>query len=238
MHTGLKYRVIELARATPTQEVCGLFYATHDQTHVYPCRNIAADPTKDFQISLQDQMAAMKLGRLVGVWHSHPVEPEAFSEDDLAGAERVCLPLYLYNVTAGTWLEYVPTTYSVPLEGRPFRWGFEDCYGTARHYYRQQLGLHLRDYDRDETFEKAGSNAILDNFEKEGFVRLEPDPSQIKLHDGLLFHITTANPQHLGVFQGRQGFLHHPLEKLSRIDQLDGRWLGHLKHVLRHQSQV
>ncbi len=237
MRTALKQQIIALAIASPTQEICGLIYATEFTTEIHTCPNVAADPANEFEIDQNDWFACLKLGKPIAVYHSHPVGPAAFSPADLAAADEYDLPLYLYDLASQIWLEYLPCGYSVPLEGRRFTWGFDDCYGTCRHYYRQKLPspLYLRDYDRDTDFDITNSNAIVENLGNEGFVQLAPTTS-IQLHDALLFNLNRRAPQHLTIFVGNQCMLHHPLNALSKIDLLDGRWIEKLESVLRHET--
>lgn len=237
MNTKLKNEIIALAEKS-TIEICGLMYASLDSVKIEPCQNIAVDSINGFEISIEDQMRVMKLGPLMGVYHSHPIGPSGFSEQDLAVAEETALPFYMYDLVSKTWNEYLPTTYSVILEGRHFYWGFDDCYGAARHYYRQTLGLYLHDYDRDDNFGPSKSNAILENFEKEGFISFDPQATTIQGHDALLFDISKRAPQHLGMFVSNQRMFHHSLHGLSRMELLDGRYLSHLQYILRHKTLV
>jgi proteasome lid subunit RPN8/RPN11 len=234
MNTKLKQSIIETARAS-SEEICGFIYVTHDDVKLHSCRNIAKSPTTDFAISKDDYMQCIKLGTVIAVYHSHPVGPAGFSEGDLHYANEAVLPFYLYDVISGTWSEYLPPDYHVKLEGRPFYWGFDDCYGAARHYYRETLGLYLRDYDRDETFGPTRSMAIMDHFEEEGFTRLDPT-SPIQPHDVLLFDISPRCPQHISIFTGNQRMFHHPLNMLSKIEMLTGGYLSRLSHILRHKT--
>jgi len=238
MHTGLKKQIIELAKATPTVEVCGLIYANDSGPGLFPCVNIAEDPTTNFEIAADDHLSCLKQGDVIACYHSHPNGPAVFSESDLETAEEACLPFYMYDVASQSWVEHLPDSYRVSYQGRRFIWGFEDCYSTCRHWYRQELGLNLGDYDRDKTFDTTDSSAILDNFEKEGFVRFEVGQTEIRLHDGLLFDLKKRCPQHLAVFVSPQRMLHHPLNALSHIDLIDGRWVSHLKCILRHKSLI
>lgn len=234
MHTRLKAEVIALARATPEVEICGLFYL-RDGAHILPCRNMAADPTHDFAIDPQDYIRAHQLGPILGVYHSHPTSA-SFSEHDLAAAEHYALPLYLYSLPDGQWSEFIPSSYVRPLEGAAFQWGFSDCYGSLRAYCRQNCGVYLSDYDRDETFTDTGGHVIMERFEHEGFVRMS-GIGEVRKDDALVFE-SRALPHHVGIFVGSSRFFHHPLNALSHIDPLDGGWLKRLKCVLRHKSRL
>lgn len=82
----LKQQILQLARANPEQEVCGLIAGTGNRfTGIYPVSNVAEDPAVGFLLDPQEQIAAMRDMRhkgqeLLGIYHSHPhttAEPSA-----------------------------------------------------------------------------------------------------------------------------------------------------------------
>ena len=85
-------RLLSEAAGSPDREVCGLLFGTAERIEaVLECRNVAADPSRHFEIDPTALFAAIRTERaggpqLVGYWHSHPggdVEPSA---SDLEGA--------------------------------------------------------------------------------------------------------------------------------------------------------
>lgn len=233
MNTRVKRKIIELAESSPNEEVCGLIYFENGHADAFPCKNIAVDPTHDFEISMDDHMECLKRGQIIAFYHSHPHGPAAFSEHDLDVAENaIALPSYIYSLPKKQWLEYLPKSYQTNVEGQPFVWGFKDCFETVRADFRQNHGIYIRDYDRDESFEHAQSHVIAENFEKEGFVA---QPLGCLMVNDVLVFETMAAPQHVGVFKGNSRFLHHPLNALSRIEIL-GRWQSRIKYILRHRN--
>ncbi len=237
MHTLLKRHIIDLAKATPF-EVCGYFYRDHaGQARTYECRNVAADPTKEFEISQDEQIALLGMGDPLGIYHSHPVGGDlGFSPADLENAEVQDLPFYLYTVENDQWHEYLPPDYHVDLVGRRFALGFSDCFGLIRDHFRQTEQLYISDYDRDESFLHEEQGVIMANFRREGFVlgSLETlQPNHI-----LMFKSEKALPQHFAVYRGAQLMLHHPQNALSREEQLSGRWLSRLVCVFRRETEA
>lgn len=235
MHTRLKQRVIELARATPL-EVCGFFY--RDSTgaaQFHECRNVAAKPADDFEISRDDQIAVFGMGELLGIYHSHPPGGDlGFSPADLENADVQDLPFYLYVIENDSWHEYVPPGYRVDVVARPFCLGFDDCFGLIRNHYRQNHSLFISDYDRDESFLHEDQGVIMASFRKEGFglgslETLQPE-------DILMFKTDKALPQHFAIYRGGQKMLHHPLHSLSREETLNDRWLSRLICVFRRET--
>lgn len=246
MHPRIKAAIIALARATPEVEICGFIW--HDlagQPHLHPCRNIHPEPAKGFEIDVQDHMDALGRGPLLGVYHSHPTKP-GFStggpdeeDNDLAWAEELALPCYLYCVAQDSWHSYLPPTYQPPLLGLPWVWGFQDCYSLVRQWARQQRGHHMADYDRDDQLNLR--DLILDRFAAEGFERLPV--AAAALGDVLMFESDRLLSNHLGVLVGPNRFLHHPVDRanpngsISREDLLTARWLERAVCAFRLKAQ-
>lgn len=192
---------------------------------VFPCANISREPERSFEISERDHMAALGAGRILAVYHSHPASPGFSAGDsncDLERAQRIALPFYLYTVATETWEEYLPSSYQPPLTGRAFIFGFDDCYHTVRLYFRQHHGVHLGDYDRDDTVNLR--DLILSRFAAEGFQQVELTTA--KLGDVLMFTSSRLLSNHFGVLTGPSQMLHHPSGGLSSIDTVSGRWLS------------
>ncbi len=208
-----------------------------------PCPNVAdsAQRAHAFELAPTAFVTAASVGIPCGFYHSHPTGPAAFSDEDVDTAEELALPMYVVALNdAGlppVWLSYVPRSYHVSPLGREFAWGEADCLETVRIHYRQELGIYLTDYDRDDSFRDTQSSAIMDGFATEGFTNLGADPTLALPNDVLLFNTDGRRfPHHLAVFTGRNRVLHHPYGGLSRVDDLDERWLSHLVGVLRYSQ--
>jgi desampylase len=80
------------AAARPGQEVCGLLYGRPDRIDAAePCRNVAPDPRRHFEIAPAALLAAHRRARAgapppIGCYHSHPTGPAEPSATDAAAA--------------------------------------------------------------------------------------------------------------------------------------------------------
>ncbi len=230
MHSAIKAEIIALARATPTEEVCGFVYHDGVRAHLMPCRNVAEDPTVAFEISVEDQMRfEQKAGRL-GVYHSHP-HAGAFSPEDLDYAAHLSLPQWLYDVEGGQWHEYTHMDCVFDLEGQPFILGFHDCYGLLRDFARQVKHHSMRDYDRDESYSHEPAGTIMASYALEGYEQVQL--AAARPDDVLLFRSNLALPQHFAVLREGNRMLHHPRDTISRVDMLTDRWLCRLVACFR-----
>lgn len=233
MNLGIKIQIESICRLTPHLECCGFVIMRYDGLHLMICQNISKNPEQEFEISSDDQIAAGRQGSILYVWHSHP-RTGGFSEADINSANVSTLKQKLFNIEESKWYEYIPSTYRfAPFEGRQWSWGENDCFGIVRDYYLQK-NISLTDFDRDENSNSLGKT-VLSNVEKEGFVIAHK--SMIKQHNILVFR-TNGSPQHLAIFQGNSRVLHHPLEGLSRIQQINATWFSRLECVLKYKHPI
>lgn len=233
MNTSVRLQIEALANAAPMQEVCGFIVLSLDGLHLMPCLNIA-HPEEDYEISGSDHLRSQSMGRILCVYHSHP-HPGGFSDADRNYADESLLPQRLYNVAEQRWYpEYVPLGYTTaPLLSRPWAWGEQDCLSLVRDHYRQEHGITIGDYDRDETTKNLG-RMVMTHFEHEGFRQLSTS-EPLREHDVLVLR-TFGSPQHMAVFKGDSKMLHHPIEGLSVIDLYTAAWQRRLVFAARHKG--
>lgn len=237
MNTEIKNQIESLANKNSNEEICGFIYHNMTDIFIYPCENISLDKKNNFEISADDYLKCLKLGKILAIYHSHPDTDQAqngFSKEDLETADEIEIPMRMYSVRYKEWHEYIPKGYNLPLIGEPFLWGEKDCFGLIRTFLRQEKGIYLNDYPRDKNFQHSDNNQILENIEKENYYSIG-STALLKKHDILLFNSGRANVQHMAVFMGNSRILHHPLNSLSIIDIFNDKWQQRLQHVLRHK---
>lgn len=158
---------------------------------------------------------------------------EFFDDFELNTFNETGVPISSYCISSQNTIEYIPKTYIIPLEGTEYTWGENDCYGLVRTYFRQKHGIYLGDYDRDETYIYDENDIVTQNFEKEGFEKI--NDSTIKKEDILVFGASLARPQHFTIFLGNSRGLNHPLGRLSRIETITD--YSKLKCILRYKGK-
>ena len=91
--TDLLRQVRAHAATTPEVEVCGLLLGRDGRVEeARPCRNVAADPARRFEIDPAALLAAHRAARaggpaILGCYHSHPLGRAEPSACDAAAAE-------------------------------------------------------------------------------------------------------------------------------------------------------
>lgn len=237
MNTKIKVEIIKEAQENPQEEICGILYSTLHEVKLFKCKNLSIDKAHNFEIAPEQYIECLKFGKPCGIYHSHPLASSAFSQSDLELADEMLLPIYVYSLIDNEFKNYVPKGYEVPLEGRPWIWGFADCYEQIRIYFRQKYNHYLTDYDRDESYMYSLDDRITKNIEKEGFERLQ-SLALIKKDDVLVFNNqrVAATPKHFAIFLGKSRMLHHPHGKLSGTELMTHKWNESLKYILRFKE--
>lgn len=235
MNTRIKNAIIKLAEENPTEEICGFIYHTLSSVEIYPAKNAAPNKSQSFYIDPEDYFACEKMGKVVGIYHSHPFTQSIFSDSDKETANEWILPFYVYSLQDKGFREYLPKEYAIGLEGRPFIWGLYDCFALVRDYYWQKFGIYINDYDRDETFHGSNKSIILDSFKQEGFYRAE-NMAEIRQHDVLLFNSRQIYPHHFGIYLGNTRVLQHYVNRLSEISILGSNPMMRVCAILRYND--
>jgi proteasome lid subunit RPN8/RPN11 len=222
---------LQHATAELPREACGLLLVVRGR-HVYePCDNIATNPAEHFVIAPAQWAAAEDRGEIVGVVHSHPFMGPDPSSADVAGCEASGLPWHNGGVPSGAWRTIEPTGAPVPLIGREFRWGVQDCYTLIRDWYREERGVDLPDFARRADDFQAGRDLYRDGFPRAGFAEVAgpPEPGDV-----LLFRLSSPVPDHGAVYLGADRMLHHMAGRLSTREDWGGWWRDRTVGVLRY----
>ncbi|MDI9686559.1 C40 family peptidase [Burkholderia cenocepacia] len=239
----IKAAIAEHALAVYPHECCGLIAGGK----YWPCKNIAALPTRDFEMDAATYALVEDQAEIQAVVHSHPGASEKPSEADLDACEASGLPWVIVSlggqldgsVGIEEWYEFAPSGYSAPLIGCPFSHGTTDCYGLVRRYYWQVYGVKLPDFYRaSDWWDDGHSDLYTEGFPKARFV-VRPRGEAPQPGDVLLMRIQSRNnvPNHAAVYVGGDTILHHTYGALSRED-LYARYAPYVTHVLRYREDL
>jgi proteasome lid subunit RPN8/RPN11 len=215
-------------------ECCGLVIVQSGRWRYIPCQNQSLT-TDQFRISASDQGKARMLGEVVMVVHSHPFVAPDPSEGDLTACEESALPWLIVNHPLGHYRVVEPSGFKAPLVGRTFTHGINDCYTLIKDYYKQNLGIELLDFAREDNWWNHGQNLYMDGFALTGFRKLDADVPRAK-HDVLLLQLRSPVPNHAAIYLGDGKIIHHLFGRLSTIESYDGYWSFNTVAFLRHES--
>lgn len=247
---ALKEAIIEHAAKEYPKECCGVVV----NKEYIPCKNVAEDPTSFFSIDPIDLVRAESKGTIDAYVHSHPNGVAEPSEPDLVQMNKHNKVWLICGYTPDELIEvkkHTPEGYTLPLLGRNYYHGLQDCYTLIKDYYYRELNIVLNDYDRSDSWwlEENTKSLYLDNFKNEGFLEVKDDT--IKKHDVILFKLgRTFHINHAGIFLGdgelesevtnkvigNSLFIHHPYNKLSVRDIYGDIWNKRKVYVIRHKD--
>jgi proteasome lid subunit RPN8/RPN11 len=114
-------QILAEAAASPRVEICGLLFGQGDAiTAALPCRNVAADPARWFEIDPAALVAAHRAARhggprIVGHYHSHPTGSAIPSPRD---ADSALPDGALWLIAADGVLRAWRAVVDGPIEGR------------------------------------------------------------------------------------------------------------------------
>ena len=216
------------AAAQSPFESCGVVI---DGEYV-PCENSHLDPENHFQIKKTHWIALSKKGKIQAVIHSHTGTHGPFpSAHDMEAQQNTGLPWAVVTIAPKkkiTW--FGDQVLDVPLVGREFIPGVQDCYSIIRGYYWQERGVKLKEFPRDAEWWMDGKNLFRDGFQEAGFYAIPKE--QLQEGDVMLMQIRSKTPNHGAVILKGGLMLHHVNNQLSRREPFC-RWLPYATHWLR-----
>ena len=88
--------------------------------------------------------------------------------------EQFGLPWHIVSLLDERWCSIKPSGYEAPLVGREWVWGVSDCWTLVRDWYRQTLGIKLRDWQRPASSELFRQSPMFEDcFADTGFVETD-----------------------------------------------------------------
>mgnify|MGYP003111358455 FL=1 len=202
------------AKQEDPKEAVGLLLNIKGKERYFPCRNLSMTDHQCFILDPEDYVRCDNLGDIVGIFHSHPIDPPTPSQADKVSCERSGLPWYIVNPETEQWAYLEPTGYKAPILGRQWVWGITDCWSLVRDWYKETKGIELRDWTRPTTPEEFLEDPMFERCAwRTGFRQLREDE---KLIDGdlLFMSIMGKGLNHVAIFiEG--DVLHHLTDRLS-----------------------
>ncbi len=248
---ALRQQLIQAYELAYPNEMCGVIVQDADGYQFINMQNCHADPKRFFKIDARELADIYTAYAVTAFVHSHPDASPAASASDVTSMNEQNKPFVIVGMDNKIAIHY---PHAVPLVGRQYVHGKQDCYTIVRDYYARELGIVLPDFERsDKWWEKPDHTSLyVDNFSKAGFVAVNDSVYQAKRHDVMLFNIgNTFHINHAMIYLHDNGTLnseettpmiaqrialHHPYNGLGIRINLGDNWLSHCRLLLRHES--
>jgi proteasome lid subunit RPN8/RPN11 len=237
------------AAAEYPRECCGLVIQIGRAHRYIACENTATDQAEEFRIAPEAYAEAEDLGEVIAVVHSHPDATSRPSAADEAMCSASGLPWYILSWPEGD-LRLVEPAALVPLLGRAFVHGVQDCWQGCADWYARAWGLAFPRYERQDGWWERddGPDLYRQHFEAAGFYPVD----RPQHGDMIVMRIgRAAQDNHAGIYLGSdpslpgedaqvfgQGpfLLHHLYGRPSEIIVFGGPWLERTRLILRHRD--
>lgn len=209
-----------------------------------PCENKHPQPEDGFVLKAKDQiLIEQEHGPIKCILHSHTYSPSDASQyhpewpshQDMIDWLKGTTPWGIVatdgkGVSRISWLD---DNDRPPLLGRTFAWGINDCFSLVRDYYKEKLGIELKNIPRAWAWEARGEELFVKNFEKFGFKKILK--SEAKEGDVILYQIKARTPNHCAVITGPNEIMHHLPQRESELRPRTG-YEAAEKLFLRHKD--
>ena len=202
------------AKNQDPKESCGLLIDVKGKEKYFPCKNLSTYSQQCFIIDPEDYAKAEDSGKILAVIHSHPVTSPVASQADMISCEESGVIWHIVNPKTEQWGFYKPSGYKPPLIGRHWVWGITDCWSLVRDWYKEILGITLRDWNRPTTPEEFIENPMFEKCAwRTGFRQLRPE-EKLENGDLLFMSIMATGLNHVAIFLDGD-VLHHLADRIS-----------------------
>lgn len=234
MQDHTKKAIIEHAEREAPRECCGVIIVRRGKEVYIPCKNIAPPQDNHFIMDGSDYARAEDEGDVLSIVHSHINESCLPSQADMVSCEVTGVPWTIVSIPNKEFHTFEPTGYKAPLIGRVFTYGVLDCYRLATDYYREVVGIELRDFERNGEWWRRNEDYMMQNLDNADLVPIKDD--DIQVHDLIFMQIGSVVANHVAIYLGDNQILHHVQNRLSCREVYGGFWAKHTRVVTRHRS--
>lgn len=227
----LKQEIRNYASQFIGEEIGGLLIQKNGEVQFFPCTNLSYNKNNSYILSYLDYLKAEKYGKIIAQVHSQ--ENDGSSLLDNISAHDFNLYSIIYCWKSDKFYIIKPELKDYLY--KDFIIGTNDCFSLMRNYFKQELNIHINNFNREDNWYVISPNLIADNFSKEGFIEID-DVGKLKTNDIFLFGNNKSELYHIGIYQGNNLFLHHPRDSKSCIEDLNLHWLNKLMVIIRHKN--
>ena len=246
----LEQAMRDSAKNAAPYEMCGAIVKNDAGVYFIEMTNGHADPENYFKLRAEDLAHIEDNHEIIAIAHSHPKHSAELSAMDVYSSRLHNKPFVVVSHDGEVIWHPVPSP--IPLLGREYVHDVVDCFTIVRDYFARELGININDFERKDGWwrDPDHPSLYLENFEKEGFVRVPKE--DLRRNDVLLVRLgETAHVNHALIYLADDGklkseqtpdcigktlYLHHPHGGLSVRKILGNDLYSKAEYVVRHRS--
>ena len=148
--------------------------------------------------------------KVISLFHTHIEDDVNPSNQDLAIANLLGLPSYIFSTKSRNSFLHYPESYkSFDLYDRIFIPFFQDCISFVKDFYYLNFNINFNSLIKDWSRSRINSNNKLINSITKHFNEIKIN--QLKYGDLILFFPEMSNLHHLAVMDENNYIAHHPI---------------------------
>lgn len=226
-------KIYQHLQAELPREACGIIIRTREQNIEYVPANNLATNDDDFILDPECLAYAEDIeADILYIVHTHPRTGCNPSASDIIGINSGTIPWIIMDSTKQVSITRPDCG---PLVGREFNYGVADCFSLAVDYYSSNFNIKMPEVLRLSQYwwQDYGTN-INQVAENLGFDVVD----YFKENDMLLINLNSKIPNHFAIYLGNNKILHHPVGRLSVIEELPHKYLQSITHIFRRKELV
>lgn len=229
INNELKNEIKKYSLENKPNEVCGFILKKNNELVIYKGQNISNDKENFCVLSPLDYIRATKKGKVLAHFHSQKERYPSLLDNINAYNHNIYSIIYSWYYDSFSVIEPKLKDYL----SRPYKIGESDCYSLIRDYFKNELNIKIKNYNRNKDWWKENPDLIIDNFKNEGGILVSF--GDIKKNDLIVFEIG-GYVSHFSVYLGNNFILHHPENENSVINELSEALKKRIALIIRHKS--
>lgn len=211
-------------------ECNGLIVKNGESYQVFRCKNLSYHPCDHSILSPLDYINAEKQGKIVAYYHSQESDFASLMDSYTSYYQNIFSIIYCWKSKKFYVLEPKLKDYL----NKDFEIGVNDCFSLVCNYYKDNLGIDIGNYYRNNNWYIEDSGIIKRNIEKENF-RIVKDVKDMEINDIILFG-DKDDIVHMGIYLGNDMLLHHPRHGKSSIEYMNHHYKSRIALIVRHNN--
>lgn len=211
------------------REACGIVAEVNGEVKYLPAENLAQN-NEDFIMSPECLEYVDDVnGRVLYIVHTHPHSSCAPSTSDLLSIEEHGYPWLIMDMQQQV---KIIRPQAQALEGREFNYGINDCFTLVTDYYKQVLDIEITEFPRISKHWWDDFGSVFEQLRiQHGFRHV----GDLKPHDILIMKLNERIPNHFAIYLGDGKMLHHPIGRLSLVENLTPQYYKAITYKLRKE---